>query len=52
MIGSGIALHTAFIAGGGSRFMPNFIQELGWVSWVIPTLLFQPILLGLKRKWR
>lgn len=44
MMGAGIAVHTAFVAGGGSRFMPNYITELGWMGWLLPTLLFQPLI--------
>jgi phosphoglycerol transferase MdoB-like AlkP superfamily enzyme len=52
MIGGGIALHTALIAGGGSRIMPLFIQDLGWVAWLIPTVVLQPVLFWLKRGWK
>ena len=39
MIGGGIGLHTAFIVGGGVRYLPKFFLNLGWFGWVLPTLI-------------
>lgn len=50
MMGGGIALHTAFVAGGGSRYMPEFVRQLGWFGWLLPALLFQPLIFKLVRK--
>ena len=39
MIGGGIGIHTAFVAGGGTRFLPKFLLDLGWIAWVLPSIL-------------
>ena len=37
MIGSGIALHTAFLAGGAaSRYFPWLAQSTGYLFWFLP----------------
>lgn len=37
MVGGGIAAHTGLIAGGGARYMPEFIRGLGLLGWLMPT---------------
>jgi hypothetical protein len=39
MIGGGIAVHTAFLAGGGSRFLPEVLHNLGWWLWLVPSVV-------------
>jgi hypothetical protein len=39
MVGGGIAAHTGLIAGGGARYMPDFIRSLGLVAWLMPTII-------------
>ena len=42
MIGAGVAAHTGFLAGGGSRYVPWFIETFGWVGWIIPAAIGVP----------
>ncbi len=41
-LSGGIAVHTAFIAGGGTKFLPEFVASLGVFGWVLPTLIGVP----------
>jgi hypothetical protein len=38
MVGAGIAVHTGLIAGGGSRFLPDWVSQLGVWAWMLPAL--------------
>jgi hypothetical protein len=43
MCTGGIAVHTAFIAGGGARFLPAWVGGLGWWVWLVPTAVGVPL---------
>ena len=39
MIGAGIGIHTALLVGGGNKLLPSFLTNLGWYSWVLPSVI-------------
>jgi hypothetical protein len=49
MCTGGIAVHTAFIAGGGARFLPAWVGGLGWWVWLVPTAVGVPLLVRAQR---
>lgn len=52
MLAGGIAVHTAFLAGGGTRFLPAFFTELGWKMWLLPTAIGVPAIILWSRHYR
>lgn len=52
MITGGIAVHTAFLAGGGTRFLPAWIGELGWWVWLVPTAIGVPLTIWTQRAYQ
>ena len=50
MLVAGIAVHTAFLAGGGRTFLPDFLADLGWWLWLVPTFVGTPAILWVERR--
>lgn len=49
-LAGGIAVHTAFVAGGGTRFLPPAVTELGVIGWLLPTLVGVPAMIWWGRR--
>lgn len=52
MLAGGIAVHTAFLAGGGTRFLPDAISSLGWKMWLAPTAVGVPAIIIWSKRYR
>jgi hypothetical protein len=48
-LSGGIAVHTAFLAGGGARFLPEVVSDLGLIAWLLPTAVGVPAMILYQR---
>lgn len=50
-LAGGIAVHTAFLAGGGERFLPDAVLGLGLWAWLAPTAIGVPAMILVTRRF-